>query len=283
MTQSTMLAVAEMLQAGVHFGHRPSKKHPKMDRFVFGTKNGISIIDLERTKEQLEAILPIVQEMAAAGKTILFLGTKSQAKALMKAAAERVDMPYITERWLGGLLTNFGHVGRLMKKLTQLKQERDQGVWAERYTKKEQLEFEREIERLLRLVGGIETMTKLPDALFVVDCKKEKTAVREANRIRIPIIALVDTNVDPEKIDYPIPANDDGIKSITYIVNQITAAIEQGKAHAQEQERIKESALSAERIEPAPTETPSTADLLAEVRIAQALPVEKWEETPESK
>lgn len=230
MSQSTMLGVLDMLQAGVHFGHRPSKKHPKMDRFIFGTKNGISIINLERTKEQLDAILPVIEEMAATGKSILFLGTKSQAKAVIKTAAERAGMPYIIERWLGGLLTNFGHVGQLMKRLTQLKQEKDGGLWAERYTKREQLMFEREIERLEKLVGGVETMATLPDALLIVDCKKEKTAVKEANRKHIPVIALVDTNINPTKIDYPIPANDDGIKSITYIVNQVVEAIERGKA-----------------------------------------------------
>lgn len=230
MSDSTMLAVVDMLQAGVHFGHKPAKKHPKMDQYIFGTKNGISIINLERTKEQLEAVLPAIEDMAAMGKTILFLGTKSQAKAIVKAAAEKVGMPYVQERWLGGLLTNFGHVSRSMKKLTTLKTDKEAGVWSERYTKKEQLMMEREIERLTEVVGGIETMAKLPDMMVVVDCKKEKTAVKEANRMRIPLVALVDSNVNPAKIEYPIPANDDGIKSITYIINQITEAIERGKS-----------------------------------------------------
>lgn len=233
MSQSTTLAVVDMLQSGVHFGHKPSKKHPKMDQYIFGTNKGISVINLERTKEQLETILPVIEDMAATGKTMLFLGTKSQAKAVVKAAAERAGMPYVIERWLGGLLTNFNHVSRLMKKLTTLKQEKVDGVWAERYTKKEQLMLEREIERLEELVGGIEHMTKLPDALVVVDCKKEKTAVKEANRLHIPLVALVDTNVNPAKIEYPIPANDDGIKSITYIMNQITEAMTRGQARAQ--------------------------------------------------
>ncbi|EKD79034.1 MAG: ribosomal protein S2 [uncultured bacterium] len=231
MSNSTQtVTVQEMLQAGVHFGHKPSKKHPKMNRFVFGTRQGINIIDLERSKEQLDAILPSIEEMAATGKIILFLGTKRQAQAIVKAAAERVGVPYISERWLGGLLTNFGHVGNLMKKLTQLKSERDQGLWQDRYTKKEQLMFEREIEDLTKVVGGVEHMLKLPDVMFVVDCKKEKTAVKEANRMGIPVIAMVDTNVNPEKIAFPIPANDDGVKSISLIVEQVAAAIERGKA-----------------------------------------------------
>ncbi|EKD78673.1 MAG: 30S ribosomal protein S2 [uncultured bacterium] len=224
------VTVQDMLTAGIHFGHKPSKKHPKMDRFVFGVRQGINIIDLERSKEQLDTILPTIEEMAAMGKTILFLGTKRQAQAIVKAAAERIGMPYITERWLGGLLTNYGHVGNLMKKLTQLKSERDQGLWQDRYTKKEQLMFEREIEDLTKVVGGVEQMIKLPDAVFVVDCKKEKTAIKEANRMHIPVIAMVDTNVNPEKVTYPIPGNDDGVKSITYIVEQVAAAVERGKA-----------------------------------------------------
>src|SRR3989338_3200157 len=160
------VTVQDMLTAGIHFGHKPSKKHPKMDRFVFGVRQGINIIDLERSKEQLDTILPTIEEMAAMGKTILFLGTKRQAQAIVKAAAERIGMPYITERWLGGLLTNYGHVGNLMKKLTQLKSERDQGLWQDRYTKKEQLMFEREIEDLTKVVGGVGHMLKLPDVMF---------------------------------------------------------------------------------------------------------------------
>lgn len=232
MATSSSLPVVDMLQSGIHFGHKPSKRHPKMSQYIYGVRNGISIIDLERTKEQLEKILPVIEDMAAAGKSVLFLGTKPQAQAVVRAAAEKVGMPFIVERWLGGLLTNYGHVSLSMKKLTQLKEEKEQGVWAVRYTKKEQLMLEREIESLEELVGGIESMTKLPDAMFVVDCKKEKTAIKEANKLHIPVIAMVDTNVNPDKIDYPIPANDDGIKSITYITNQIVAAIERGKTRA---------------------------------------------------
>jgi len=231
-TAKTAVTLVDMLEAGVHFGHKPSKKHPKMDQYLFGTKNGISVIDLERTKEQLEAILPVVEELAAQHKTILFLGTKKQAQVVVKTTAERIGMPFVTERWFGGLLTNFAHVSMSMKKLTQLKAEKEQGIWNDRYTKKEQLMFEREIIRLQTLVGGVEHMTKLPDALVVIDCKKEKTAVKEANKMHIPIIALVDSNVNPDKIQMPIPANDDGVKSITYMVNQLAAAIERGQARA---------------------------------------------------
>lgn len=231
-TANKAVTLVDMLEAGVHFGHKPAKKHPKMDQYLFGTKNGISIIDLERTKQQLDAILPVVEELAAQHKTMLFLGTKKQAQVIVKAAAERIGMPFVTERWFGGLLTNFGQVGLSMKKLTQLKMEKEQGIWNDRYTKKEQLMFEREIIRLQTLVGGVEHMMKLPDALIIIDCKKEKTAVKEANKMGIPIIALVDSNVNPDKIQFPIPANDDGVKSIAYMVNQFAAAIERGTARA---------------------------------------------------
>lgn len=224
------MTVQEMLQAGMHFGHRPSKKHPKMDQYIFGVKQGINIIDLEVTKKKLEEVLPVVEEMAAAGKTILFLGSKRQAAAIIREQAEKAASPFVVERWLGGLFTNFQHVSHLMKKLTQLKSEKEQGLWAERYNKREQLELDRTIETLTTEIGGIEHMTKLPDALFVVDCKKEKTAIKEANRLRIPVIAIVDTNVNPEKVQYPIPANDDGVKSIRFVTEQIAAAIMRGKA-----------------------------------------------------
>lgn len=246
--QSTVV-IEEMLQAGMHFGHKPSKKHPKMDRFVFGTRQGINIIDLERSKEQLDAILPSIEEMAALGKTILFLGTKRQAQAIVREEAEKIGTPFIVERWLGGLLTNFGHVSNSMKRLTKLKAEKEQGLWEGRYTKKEQLMFEREIEDLTKLVGGVEMMTKLPDAVFVVDCKKEKTAVKEANKLNIPVIAMVDTNVNPDKIAYPIPANDDGVKSIAYVVAQVAAAIVRGQAaFAEKNAAIAAAAVAAKSL-----------------------------------
>ncbi len=232
MSNAKDTALLEMLQAGVHFGHKTSKKHPKMDPFVFGSRNGISIIDLEQTYEKMEIALKTLEELAENNKKILFLGTKHQAAKLLKETAESVEMPYIIVRWIGGLLTNFGSVSELMRKLTKLKSDRESDVFAQRYTKKERLVIEREIERLTRLVGGIEKMEKLPDALFVVDCQKEKTAVVEANRLGIPVIAIVDTNVNPIRIQYPIPANDDGVKSINYIVTRVQKAVQAGKAKA---------------------------------------------------
>lgn len=224
--------LVEMLQSGVHFGHKTSKRHPKMDPYIFSARQGISIINLEQTKAKLEFALTVLEELAANNKRILFLGTKRQAQAPVKAAAQQVGMLYVVTRWIGGLLTNFSSVSGLMRKLTTLKYDREQTYWEQRYTKKERLVLEREIEKLEDLVGGIETMEKLPDALFVVDCKKEKTAVDEATRMKVPIFAIVDTNVNPAAITYPIPANDDGTKSITFILSKVTEAIAKGKQRA---------------------------------------------------
>lgn len=225
---SKEVSLLEMLQAGVHFGHKTSKRHPKMEPFLFGARNGISVINLESTKAQLAKVLPILEEMVAQGKTVVFVGTKRQAKVVVKATAESIHMPYLNDRWIGGLLTNYASVGRLMRKLTQLKDERDQGIWKERYTKKEALVLEREVERLEALVGGIESMTKLPDALFVIDCNRDRTAIQEANTMHIPVFAMVDSNVNPSLIQYPIPANDDGTKSIIYILELVAEAVKAG-------------------------------------------------------
>lgn len=222
------ISIAEMLKCGVHFGHRTSKRHPKMVPFIFGTKNTINIIDLEKTKEKLGAAARFVFDLAQQGKIILFLGSKRQAKDIVKKYAQDCGMPYLVERWVGGLFTNFKIVSGLMKKLIDLKKRKEKGE-LEKYTKRERLEFDEEIKKLESLVGGLVSLTKLPDAVYIVDLKEEKTAVREANRLKIPIIGLVDTNNNPELTDYPIPANDDALKSIDYITKIIAEAIKEGK------------------------------------------------------
>lgn len=224
--------LVEMLQSGVHFGHKTSKRHPKMDPYIFGARQGISIINLEQTKAKLDTALQVLEELAANNKKILFLGTKRQAQVSVKTTAQNTDMPYMVTRWIGGLLTNFPSVSGLMRKLTTLKYDREQVYWEQRYTKKERLVLEREIEKLDELVGGIEKLETLPDAMFIVDCKKEKTAVDEAVKMKIPVFAIVDTNVNPAAIKYPIPANDDGTKSITYILAKVNDAVIRGKKRA---------------------------------------------------
>jgi len=218
----------EMLKAGVHFGHKSSKKNPKMDEYVYTQRSQISIIDLEQTAKKLREALDFVKKITANGGVILFIASKKQAKTIVEEAAKSCGMPYITSRWLGGTFTNFGNIVKLPKKLKDLEQRQQSGE-LEKYTKKEQLNFNREIDRLKEMVEGIKEMQKLPDAVYVVDIKKEKTAVTESNSKGISIVAITDTNVNPAKIKYPIPANDDAVKSIEMITKLIAEAVNEGQ------------------------------------------------------
>ena len=217
-----------MLKSGVHFGHQHSKRHPKMKPYIFMAKSGFHIIDLEQTQVKLAEALEFVKTIVSNGGTILFLGTKKQAQKIIVKYAQECGMPYITQRWLGGTFTNFNEVSRVIKRLTQLKKDRDEGNLG-KYTKKEQLEFSREIEKLEGIVGGLEGMNKVPDAIFVVDMKKEKTAVAEAQKRNIPVVAICDTNVNPDSATYCIPGNDDAVKSIDLITGLIAEAVNEGK------------------------------------------------------
>lgn len=219
----------DMLKSGVHFGHQTERWHPKMQPYIFTSRQGVHIINLEKTVEQLEKIEAVVSDMAKDGKTILFVATKRQAKDIVKKCADDAGMPYLTERWVGGFLTNFSTVSKNMERLRKLKKDFKTGAM-EKYKKHEQMMFQEEIEKLEFVLGGVEEMTTLPDALFIVDIKKERTAVKEALKKGIPIIALVDTNTNPEMIDYPIPANDDATKSIELITGIISEAIQSGKS-----------------------------------------------------
>lgn len=222
-------SLVEMLQAGMHFGHRVSKWHPKMKSYIFGQRNGVHIIDLEQTTKRLEEVSAHITRVISTGGVILFVGTKPQAKGSIEEHAKRCGMPYIHQRWLGGLLTNFSIVIRLSKKLRELKKQQSDGFLA-KYTKKEQLVFQREIDRLQDLVGGIEYLEKLPDALFIADVKQDKTAVVEANKKSIPMIAVCDTNINPDYIEHIIPANDDAVQSIEMVVALMADAVLEGKA-----------------------------------------------------
>jgi small subunit ribosomal protein S2 len=218
-----------MLKAGVHFGHQQGKRHPKMEPYIFTAKSGFHIIDLEKTQELLQEALEFIKKIVSNGGTILFLGTKKQAQAIIIKYAKECNMPYITERWLGGTFTNFSEVSRLVRKYTELKKKKSSGE-LDKYTKKEKLDFEREIEKLEKMVGGVEGMSKVPDALFVVDVRREKTAVKEAVKRNIPIVAMCDTNVNPQNITYPIPANDDAVKSIELITGLVAQTVKEGIA-----------------------------------------------------
>lgn len=217
----------DLLDAGVHFGHLKSKWNPKMAPYIFMEKNDIHIIDLHQTLTSLEEACNFAKGIARSGRKILFVATKKQAKEVVATEAERMKMPFVTERWLGGMLTNFATVRKSLKKMASI----DRMVKEDSYTsfaKKERLMIMREREKLQRVLGGIADQTRLPAALFVVDLKKEHIAIEEAHRLNIPIIAMVDTNADPNSVDFPIPANDDAVKSIALITKAIADAIEEG-------------------------------------------------------
>ncbi|PIY97083.1 MAG: 30S ribosomal protein S2 [Candidatus Kerfeldbacteria bacterium CG_4_10_14_0_8_um_filter_42_10] len=222
------VTLLDLLKNGVHFGHQKSRRHPKMEPHIFTVRNGVHIINLEKTLEKLIEALAFIKKTAQEGGQILFLGTKRQAKDIIKKHAQSCGMPYLTERWMGGLFTNFTNVSKLQKKLKKLEEERQSGE-LEKYTKKERSKFEKEIEKLDRLVGGIKDMRSLPNAIFVVDIREEKTAIQEASKKKVPIVAMVDTNTNPDPISYVIPANDDATKSIEYITGLVAEAVNEGK------------------------------------------------------
>lgn len=235
----------ELLKAGVHFGHKTSRWHPKMGAFIFGERSGVHLIDLEKTRVALEAALAFVQSLGKEGKTILCVGTKKQASAIIKKYAVQAALPYVEGRWLGGTLTNWAEIYRLIKKYLDIKGKHERGE-LQKYTKKEQLEFQKNIERMRQLVEGISTLTKLPDALFIVDLKHEDTALREANQKKIPIVALCDTNVNPELVQYPIPGNDDALKSIELVVRLVAEAYQEGV----EERKSSETSAQVNQVNP---------------------------------
>ncbi len=222
----------DLLDARVHFGHLTSKWHPNMAPFIFMERNGIHIIDLNKTLLQLQEATHALKAIASAGKRILFVATKKQAKGVVEQEAKRLGMPYITERWLGGTLTNFATIRRLLKKMSSFDKLMKDTAY-QNMAKKEQLMIAREKEKLERLLQGIADTTRLPAALFIVDIKKEHIAVKEARKLGIPVFALTDTNTDPTWIDYPIPSNDDASRSIALIMKAVGSAIEEGQAERQ--------------------------------------------------
>lgn len=227
-------SVVEMLQAGAHFGHQVSRWHPKMKPFIFGQRNGIHIIDLQQTEEQLHEVLPQLKAMAAEGKVILFASTKPQARELVKQAAIDCGMPYLVDRWLGGALTNFDEIKKLIRKYVSLKEKQAKGE-LELYTKKEQLEISREVEKMGTYLEGLSSLTRMPDAIFLPAVQREKTALTEAQRTNVEVIGICDTNANPDKVDYVIAANDDAVKSIKMMVGLVSEAIKEGRAEWEKQ------------------------------------------------
>lgn len=220
--------IKQLLEAGVHFGHQSRRWNPKMKKYIFGERGGIYIIDLEKTVEKLNAARDFLRDVAAKGGKILFVGTKKQSQEVIQEEANRCAMPYVKYRWMGGLLTNLETVKKSIRKLNNIEKMETSGITA-RLTKKENSLLMKEKERLLRDLGGIREMAVVPQAMFMVDTKKEEIGVAEANRLGIPVVGLIDTNSDPDVIQYPVPGNDDAVKSIKFIASLITDSILEGR------------------------------------------------------
>jgi small subunit ribosomal protein S2 len=218
----------ELLEAGVHFGHQTKRWNPKMKEYIFGQRNGIYIVDLQKTIKNFKEALQYVKGVSESGKDILFVGTKKQAQDIVRDYAGKSESSYVNQRWLGGLLTNFGVVRGSVEKLKELEEMKEDGRW-ELLSKKEQSRLEKVYKKLSKNLGGIKNMTTLPGAMFVIDSSKEDIALAEAQKMKIPIVAVVDTNGDPDNIDYPIPGNDDAVRAIELFAAKISESIIEGK------------------------------------------------------
>lgn len=223
-----IISMKQLLEAGVHFGHQTRRWNPKMSRYIFTERNGIYIIDLQKTVKKVEEAYNFVRELAAEGKTVLFVGTKKQAQDSVKEEAERVGHFFVNQRWLGGTLTNFSTIQKRIDRLTQLETMEQDGTF-DVLPKKEVIVLNKEKDRLEKFLGGIKGMKSLPGALFIIDPRKERIAVAEARKLGIPIVAIVDTNCDPDEIDYVIPGNDDAIRAVKLLTGKIADAIMEGK------------------------------------------------------
>ena len=244
-----VVAMKQLLEAGVHFGHQTRRWDPRMAEYIFQARNGIHIIDLQKTSKKLDEAYAFLKEQAEEGKTVLFVGTKKQAQDCMKEAAEKCGMYYVNQRWLGGMLTNFATIEKRIERLNQLEKMEEDGTF-EVLPKKEVIEIKKEWEKLEKNLGGIKDMKKAPDAIFVVDPKKERICVQEAHTLGIPLIGIADTNCDPEELDYVIPGNDDAIRAVKLIVAKMADAVieaNQGVTGAEEvYEEVAEEVEAAE-------------------------------------
>ncbi len=266
--------LTQLIEAGAHFGHLTRRWNPKMRPYIFMEKNGIHIIDLKKTQEKLAVSLDSIRNLTSEGKKVIFVGTKKQAKGVIEAEAKRSESNWVSERWLGGMLTNFSTIRKSVKRLNNIEKQESDGTF-DKITKKERLFLTREKDKLKKVLEGVETMTRLPGAMFVVDIKKESIAVKEAKRLNIPVYAIVDTNCDPDIIDQIIPANDDAVKTIELITKCFADAVIEGNQKAKE---IKaEEAAEKERIR----KEREQEEKAKKERIAEK--AENKEETTESK
>ena len=260
------LGMKQLLEAGVHFGHETKQWNPKMKRYIFAERNGIFIIDLQKTLVESDKAFDFLRDVASRGGTILFVGTKKQAQEILAAEAKRCGMPYLNERWLGGTLTNFKTIRTRVERLKDLEKAfEDESIL--RYSKKEQIDLGKELQRLQRYLGGIKEMTRLPDALFIVDPTKEAIAVREANKLGVPVVALADTDSDPDVLDYIVPGNDDAIRSIQLVTARLSDAIIEVRGGAAEESAPSEKGEGeARETLPTPVSSPERTIAMAAKR-----------------
>lgn len=238
--------IKELLEAGVHFGHRTNRWNPKMAKFIFGEKNGIYIVDLQRTVEGLKEACEFLKGVASKGEYILFVGTKKQAKDIIRERAKKCEVFYVVERWLGGTLTNFTTIRQSVKRLEELEKLKESQTF-ELLSKKERAQIVKELDKLIRNLEGIRGMSRLPSVLFVIDSKTEEIAINEANKLSIPVVALIDTNSDPDRVDYIIPGNDDAIKSIELITQIVGDSILEGRQqHLEDKSALEEEGIKKE-------------------------------------
>ncbi|HUG09281.1 MAG TPA: 30S ribosomal protein S2 [Acidimicrobiia bacterium] len=242
------VTMKQLLEAGVHFGHQTRRWNPKMRPYIYGERNGIHIVDLRQTVQQVADAMEFVKQIAIDGGSVLFVGTKKQAQSAVAEAARKSGMPYVNYRWLGGMLTNFQTIQKRTYYMKELERLEETGEMNER-PKKERLKLRRELEKLVKNLGGVSTMTRLPDAVFVVDVNTEETAVKEADRLGIPLIALVDTNSDPDPVDFVIPGNDDAIRAADLIANALAEAMVEGKEIGSKKKAAKEKAAEEKAAE----------------------------------
>lgn len=245
------ISLKEYLEAGVHFGHQTKRWHPKMKKFIFGERNGIYIIDLQKTMKKFHQAQEFVREVTSRGKSVLFVATKNQAKEIIEDEAKRCDMFYVTQRWLGGMLTNFETIRKSVDKLKKLESKRDDGTY-EKLSKKEVSSLEKKRTQLEKNLGGIKEMTALPGVLFVVDIRNEHIAVLEANRLGIPVIGVVDTNSDPDEVQFPIPGNDDAIRSIRLLTSRFVDTILETRQEEASQASVEAEPVSVNATEEIP-------------------------------
>ena len=266
----SVVTMRELLEAGVHFGHQTRRWNPKMRRYIFTERGGIYIIDLQQTLSLVEEAHAFVRNVAERGGSVLFVGTKKQSQDSIEEEAERVGMPYVSHRWLGGLLTNWRTISERLERMHELRRLRDEGQ-LELLPAKERMTMAAELEKLETNLGGVDDMKRLPDAIFVVDLKKEQLAIREARRLGLPVVALVDTNCDPDDADYVIPGNDDAIRSCSLIIRAIANGIEAGKQKVTAAEMV---APKNGQPEEAPVEEPAAEEAPTEEPVAEEVPAE---------